>query len=394
MRSNERIKQHYFEEIEQECFVGLARRTTFAQRKKAVSYFIGFLNMSAINLKNVNSLHIKDFIQNLSQKKTYQGKPLASATLKQIYALVKSFYVRCYERNIVSKHPDLIFTKNLLRRYKLGERKLPKYIDQAKMKQLLDECPNRWKALLHFMYDTGARISEVLETQQQDLDFDRKLVRIYESKTMNVRVSTISDKTIKLLQEYFSEYRPQPRPNYRSFVFINQQRRKMSPRAVQYIVKKTSTEILGRQNAITPHYFRAACAVHLLESGVDIRQVQEIIGWKSLSVVQNYTRVTLQHQAKLKEQYHPGFRPEKSDQLVGEEKSVIRINQKDSYQNRIAEEQRKYREELEELRKSFEQERTTHMQERQRYEKRIDDLVKLQEQLQQQVIQLLTQKPA
>ncbi|MFX0063769.1 MAG: tyrosine-type recombinase/integrase [Candidatus Hermodarchaeota archaeon] len=394
MRSNERIKQRYFEEIEQNCLVGLARRTTFAQRRKAVNYFIKFLNRSAISLKNVNSLHIQDFIQNLSQKKTYHGKPLASATLKQIIALVKSFYVRCYERNVVSEHPDLIFTKNLLRRYKLGERKLPKYIDQAKMKQLLDKCPNRWKALLHFMYDTGARISEVLEMQQQDLDFDRKLVRIYEPKTMNVRVSTISDKTIKLLQEYFSKYRPQPRPNYRSFVFINQQRRKMSPRAVQYIVKKISTEILGGQNAITPHYFRAACAVHLLESGVDIRQVQEIIGWKSLSVVQNYTRVTIQRQAELKEQYHPVFRFEKSDQLVDEEKSALRTNQKDSYQNRITEEQMKYREEVEELRKSFEQERTTHMQERQRYEKRIDAMLKLQEQLQQQVIQLLTQKSA
>jgi len=193
------------------------------------------------------------------------------------------------------------------------------------------------------------------------LDLIQGLVQIYEPKTMNVRVTTLSEKTLQLLKEYFLKYRPEPRSGYEAFVFINQQRRRMSPRAVQYIVKRLSTIILGEKNAITPHYFRAACAVHLLESGVDIRQVQEIIGWKSLSVVQNYTRVTPQRQAELKKQHHPGFQTKVHNRLGTKEQ-------------------------------------LSPEKERQEYERRIDELLKTQQELnailrsQQQLIQSLVQK--
>ncbi|MFX0094839.1 MAG: tyrosine-type recombinase/integrase, partial [Candidatus Hodarchaeota archaeon] len=207
MWSNERIKKDYFKELEQSCLIGLAKMSTFVQRKKAVNYFVDFLNASGIRLKDLDSLRLQDFLHFLSQKKTSRDTKLAPATLKQIYALVKSFYVRCYEKRITSQHPDLIFTKNLLLRYKLGERKLPKYIDQHRMKKLLSKCPNRWKALFNFMYDTGARISEVLNVQQDHLDLEKKLVQIYEPKTMNVRVTALSNSTVQLLEEYFSKYR-------------------------------------------------------------------------------------------------------------------------------------------------------------------------------------------
>ncbi|MFX0093237.1 MAG: tyrosine-type recombinase/integrase [Candidatus Hodarchaeota archaeon] len=385
MQSNDRIKQRYFDELEQNVQAGLARRSTLAQRRKAVNYFLQFLNMNKINLKGLNSLHIQEFLHFLSNKRTSPGRKLAPATLKQIYALAKSFYVRCYERNFVSKHVDLIFIRNILHRYKLGVQKLPKYIDQENMKQLLTFCPDKWKALLHFMYDTGARISEVLAVQQQHLDLTNNRVQIFEPKTMNVRVTTLSNLTIQLLKEYLSKHRPEPRAGYQKFVFINQQRRQMSPRAVQYIVKQLSRKILGEKSTITPHYFRAACAVHLLESRVDIRQVQEIIGWKSLTVVQNYTRVTPQKQAQLKRQHHPGFQMQAP---ADEDQTLIKNQINDSFHHQIIEVQQKHQKELEELRKSFQQEQIKHEQERQAYETRIDELRKTQ----QQLIQILSQK--
>ncbi|MFX0091072.1 MAG: tyrosine-type recombinase/integrase [Candidatus Hodarchaeota archaeon] len=409
MRSNERIKERYFEDLEQACLAGLAKRTTIAQRRKAVNYFVEFLNRGRIDLKRLESQQIQDFLQYLSQKKTARGGKFAPATIKQIYALARSFYVHYYEKSPRAKHPDRVFTKQLLRRYKLGERKLPKYIDQGKMKQLLEECPDRWKALFHFMYDTGSRISEVLGIQHQHLDLKRKIVQIYEPKTMNVRVTTLSNKTVKLLDEYLSKYRPNPRAGHESYVFVSQQRRKMSSRAVQYIVKQYSAKILGEKNAITPHYFRAACAAHLLESGVDIRQVQEIIGWKSLAVVQNYTRVTPQRQAQLKEKHHPGFQEELAQQK-NENKTSLTSDQTDSFQQQITGEQQGYQQELRELRKSVQQEIKELREERRTYEKhyeqRIDELLKSQQQerqayerqikemreVQQQLIQLLSQK--
>ncbi|MFX0095552.1 MAG: tyrosine-type recombinase/integrase [Candidatus Hodarchaeota archaeon] len=341
--------------------------------QKRVQLFSG---EKQLRIKDLDSFVVRNFIQYLSQKKTYKGENLSPATLKQIYALVKSFYIRCYEQGLAPKHPDLVFTKNLLRRYKMGQRKLPKYIGKAKMKKLLHACPDRWKALFHFMYDTGARISEVLDIQRQHLDLERKIVQIFEPKTMNIRVTTLSDTTIRFLNEYFSKYRPTPRFEHEPFVFINQQRRRMSPRAVQYIVKTKSAEILGEQNSITPHYFRAACAVHLLESGVDIRQVQEIIGWKSLSVVQNYTRVTPQRQAELKEKHHPGF------QFAGEaepakETSILATQMKE-LQNEIIRHQQeqmdRFQQEISELREDLRQAKIEHKEEKEKYEREISDL--------------------
>ncbi|MFX0093318.1 MAG: tyrosine-type recombinase/integrase [Candidatus Hodarchaeota archaeon] len=357
MRINERIKRRYFSELERNCQLGLTKVSTFAQRKKAVKYFMEFLNNRNLNLKAISSLHVQEFLQYLSNRNTIRGGKFAPATLKQIYALVKSFYVRCYEKQLLSTHPDLIFTKNALRRYKLGKRKLPKYINQENMIKLLSDCPDSWKALLHFMYDTGARISEVLEVQIEHLDLDRNLVRIFEPKTMNVRVTSLSETTIQLLRNYLSKYRPTPKGRYKKFVFINQQKRKMTPRAVQYYIKRLSTTILGKKNAITPHYFRAACAVHLLESGVDIRQVQEIIGWKSLTVAQNYTRVTPQRQIQLKMQHHPGFKSKISDQKI--------------YQTQN-------QEEIGALRELLRQERLSRRQERERYEQNLEKVLQSQ----------------
>ena len=76
---------------------------------------------------------VDGFLQFLSKRTTYKQTNLAPATIKQIYALVKSFYVNCYEKRIVSTHPDLIFTTNLLQRYKMGEQKLPKYINHNRI---------------------------------------------------------------------------------------------------------------------------------------------------------------------------------------------------------------------------------------------------------------------
>ncbi|MFX0065983.1 MAG: phage integrase SAM-like domain-containing protein, partial [Candidatus Hermodarchaeota archaeon] len=109
MRSNNRIKNKYFKRLDEEAQSGLARRSTVVQRKKAINYFVKFLNSNQIKLKEINSMHIQSFIQYLSQKQTNRRRTLAPSTIKQIYALVKTFYVRCYEKITVTQHPDLIF---------------------------------------------------------------------------------------------------------------------------------------------------------------------------------------------------------------------------------------------------------------------------------------------
>ncbi|MFX0066591.1 MAG: tyrosine-type recombinase/integrase, partial [Candidatus Hermodarchaeota archaeon] len=321
---------------------------------------------------------------------------LAPSTNKQIYALVKTFYVRCYEKKTVTQHPDLIFTRNLLQRYKLGDHKLPKYIDQEKMRRLLDECPEKWKALLYFMYETGARISEILNIQLKDIDYDREVVQIYEPKTRNIRLTSLSEKTLGLIKEYIKTYRRTPRLKYESYLFINQQRRKMTIRAVQFLIARLSIRVLGEKNKISPHYFRAACAVHLLEEGVDIRQVQEIIGWKSLTVVQNYTRVTPERQTKLKKEYHPSFRKSKLEEHEQPKQELhpdiaTLIKQMKEERQQMREERQQMKEELQRNRQK-EQQRQQEINELKQKERRLESQVNELIESQKNLIKMLSGK--
>ena len=125
MRTNNRLRKRYLNELRHQCQADIAKISTFNQRRKAVNYYINFLNQSNVNLKQITSSDLRKFLQYLSQKQTRFGKKFASATVKQIYALVRSFYVYCFEENLVITHPDHIFKKGSLRRYKLGEQKLP-----------------------------------------------------------------------------------------------------------------------------------------------------------------------------------------------------------------------------------------------------------------------------
>ncbi|MFX1251677.1 MAG: tyrosine-type recombinase/integrase [Promethearchaeota archaeon] len=389
MRSNNRIRDKYFGILDEELQSGLEKQSTSIQRKKAVNYFVNFLNSKQIKLKEISDEDIHSFIQYLSQKRTNRGRTLTSSTIKQIYALSKIFYIRCYEKRVLTQPPDRIFTINLLKRYKIGEHKLPKYIDQKKMRQLLEECRGRWKALLHFMYETGARISEVLNIQLDDVDYERKVVQIYEPKTNNYRITALSEKTIQLIKEYKQTYRRVPRPGYESYLFINQQRRKMSKRAIQFLINRLSSKLWGENNKISPHYFRAACAVHLLEEGVDIRQVQEIIGWKSLSVVQNYTRVTLRRQTELKKEFHPSFRKTK---LENQKQAKPTLHPDiAALMKQMKEEQQQMREELQKNRQK-EQERQQEIHELKQKERLLQNQVNELIENQKNLIKMLSGK--
>ncbi|MFX0092839.1 MAG: tyrosine-type recombinase/integrase [Candidatus Hodarchaeota archaeon] len=378
MRKNRQLFDVYFDELEQQCHAGLVKRSTLRQRRRAVKYLLEFMDQSNIDLKNLNSAHIRAFLQYLSLRQTYTGKKFAAATIKQAYALSRSFYVSCYGEKRVTTPPDQVFKRDLLRQYVLGEQKLPKYIDKEDMKALLEKCPDRWKALLNLMYETGARISEILPLQIDQLNLKKQTVRIFEPKTMNYRITTLSSKTVRFLELYLSKYRRQPRKGYKNFLFINQQRRPMSSRAIQYLIKRLSKKYLGERHVITPHYFRAACAVHLLEAGVDIRQVQEIIGWKSLNIVQNYTRVTPQKQAELKAKYHPGFQSEENakthDKTSAQNSSSI-VEQLERIRLQMEHMQTTYEQKLQDLQLNLQKEQQKREEEQKQHKNQVDELI-------------------
>ena len=157
--------------------------------------------------------------------------------------------------------------------------------------RLLQAAPSmRDKLAIGLLYATGIRVSELCRLRWSDLDFDRKQIRVNQGKG---RV----DRMVLLPQSYFHLLKEtSKRSDVGEFVFPSQQAgRYLSPRTVGRLVKRARI-IAGIAKPITPHSLRHGFATHLLESGVDVRFVQKMLGHVRLETTTIYTRV-----AKLRE---------------------------------------------------------------------------------------------
>jgi site-specific recombinase XerD len=136
------------------------------------------------------------------------------------------------------------------------------------------------------VYSAGLRVGEVVKLRPEDIDSKRMLIHIKGSKGRKDRYTMLSKIALGVLREYCQEYRP------RKWLFSGQEKEKhITARTVEKIFSNTceSAKILKKA---TVHSLRHAFATHLLESGVDLRYIQEILGHKSSKTTEVYTHVS------------------------------------------------------------------------------------------------------
>lgn len=172
---------------------------------------------------------------------------------------------------------------------------LPKVLSQQEMVRLLTSLENlKHKAILYIIYAAGLRVSEAANLKVKDIDSDRMLIRVEESKGMKDRYTLLSDKALGLLREYVKVYRP------RVWLFEGQQPGShISDRTIQHIFKSALAGA-GINKDVSVHVLRHSFATHLLENGTDIRYIQELLGHKSPKTTQIYTHVTDKRLAKIR----------------------------------------------------------------------------------------------
>ena len=133
-----------------------------------------------------------------------------------------------------------------------------------------------------FLYYAGLRLDEVRNLKWQDIDFDRGIIHVKTAKGEKERVVFLHSKLKEMLEIYGA--------NKQGLVFISQRGRKYNKRTIQQIVKNAARKA-GIKKKVTPHTLRHSFATHLLEAGVDIRYIQQLLGHKSLRTTQIYTHV-------------------------------------------------------------------------------------------------------
>lgn len=248
---------------------------------------------------------IRNFLAWLNRK----GEKKSSLARK--LAALRSFYRFLIRRGTVTRNPaETIRTP-----------KLPKHIPRVLTKedaQALMELPRdgaapslRDRALLETLYSTGARVSELVGIDLEDLSESDGLVRL-RGKGRKERIVPVGDVALEAIRAYRAQLPALtpavgPRP-----LFRNRRGGRLTARSVARIVSRYSREL--RCGPVSPHALRHSFATHLLDEGADLRSIQEMLGHASLNTTQKYTHVAVDQLMAVYDRAHPraGGQPQRN----------------------------------------------------------------------------------
>jgi site-specific recombinase XerD len=164
--------------------------------------------------------------------------------------------------------------------------KLPVILSPEEILQFLARVGNiKHRAILTTCYAAGLRISEAVRLKPTHIDSQRMVLRVEQGKGQKDRYVMLSAKLLETLRSYWRAVRPT------AWLFEgNGAGRTITPSAVEQACRKAA-RLSGIRKPITPHSLRHAFAVHLLESGTDVRTIQLLLGHRSLATTARYLRI-------------------------------------------------------------------------------------------------------
>ncbi|MCU0378513.1 MAG: site-specific integrase [Bacteroidales bacterium] len=165
--------------------------------------------------------------------------------------------------------------------------RLPNVLSKEEVRSILAAPVNeKHRAMLGIIYGCGLRRSELIMLESEDIDRDRMLLTVRQSKGFKDRVVPLSSKLVEMIDSYVKRYRPG--------VYLFEGQRSGEPYSAASIEKvfHAACEKARIRKDVTLHSLRHSYATHLLEAGTDLRYIQELLGHKSSKTTEIYTHVT------------------------------------------------------------------------------------------------------
>lgn len=202
-------------------------------------------------------------------------KGLSSFTVNQYYAAFKLVITKAYKKPFEFSFP-----------YSKRHKKIPVVLSRIDIQQLIKACKNdKHRLILELSYGAGLRVSEVVSLKVQDLDLKELTVYIVSSKGKKDRISIIPESLVEDLSFFIVK------KEKTDYVFGSNRGGKLTTRTAQVVFTNTLKKANVKKPA-TFHSLRHSFATHLLENGVDVRYVQELLGHANIRTTQIYTKVT------------------------------------------------------------------------------------------------------
>ena len=277
-------------------------KETIESYTRDINKFIDFMNNENYTLNSVDSTLIRNFLAH----ETLDGISKRS-NARRVIAL-RQFYEYLVKNNYVEFNPFIIISTPKV------DKKLPEFMYLEEINNLFelnsqrkDFLMHRDQAIIELLFSSGLRVSELVNLTLQDLNLKERMMRIV-GKGNKERIVPFSLKTQKTLNVYLENTRKQLISDSgnmigTNYVFLNSRGEKLTTRGVEYILQEIENKT-GVTLSLHPHKFRHSFATHLLNQGLDLRTIQELMGHASLSSTQVYTHVSNQ---KMHDEYEKAF---------------------------------------------------------------------------------------
>lgn len=277
-------------------------KETIDSYTRDINKFLDFMNNENYTLNSVDSTLIRNFLAH----ETLSGISKRS-NARRVIAL-RQFYEYLVKNNYVEFNPFIVISTPKV------DKKLPEFMYLEEINNLFelnsqrkDFLMHRDQAIIELLFSSGLRVSELVNLTLQNLNLKERMMRIV-GKGNKERIVPFSLKTQKTLSIYLENTRKELIANSENnigtnYVFLNNRGEKLTTRGVEYILQEIENKT-GVTLSLHPHKFRHSFATHLLNQGLDLRTIQELMGHASLSSTQVYTHVSNQ---KMHDEYEKAF---------------------------------------------------------------------------------------
>ena len=262
-------------------------------KKEAIQTFIRYLNSKrySSNTIKVYSDSMSTFLRYFSMKDISDISNDDLIDFNNNYILKNNFSSSFQNQvvNAVKLYFSVIQRKKIdveLIHRPRREKVLPNVLSKEEIKAILDAPYNlKHRAMLAMIYSCGLRRGELLSLTKFDIDSKRMVVIIRMAKGKKDRIVPLSPKILNLLRDYYKSYTP------KEFLFEGQGGGKYSEKSLENVLKQSLFKARNKK-PVTLHWLRHSYATHLLESGTDLRYIQDLLGHKSSKTTEIYTHVS------------------------------------------------------------------------------------------------------